>query len=89
MDRNELIANTFLRLGHQLVDVELDPEHMNLAVDRAFRRYRQRSENAVEESFVPLELEVDVNMYALDEDIIDIKDVLGRVYIMLATMILI
>jgi len=79
MTRNELITNTLLRLGDQLVSVELDPEHLHLAVDRAFRRYRQRSENAVEESFVPLELAVDQNMYTLDEDIIDIKDILGRV----------
>ena len=38
-----------LRLGGQMVDVELDPEHYELAIEKSIQKYRQRAENAVEE----------------------------------------
>jgi len=67
-----------LRLGGQMVDVELDPEHYELAIDKALEKFRQRSENAVEEKFYDLQLEVDVATYTLPEEIIDIKDIYQR-----------
>lgn len=73
-----MIEEILLRLGHQIVDVELDPEHLNYAVDRAFRKYRQRSENAVEESFVPLDIVADQDTYQIDESIVEIRDLLNR-----------
>ena len=48
--RNEVIKNLQTRLGSGMIDVELDPDHYNLAVDRAITRYRQRAANATEES---------------------------------------
>ncbi len=42
-------------LGDGMVDVELDPIHYETAVDRALTRFRQRSPNAVEESYSFLE----------------------------------
>ena len=47
--RNEITDYVRLRLGDQMVDVELDPEHYKLAIDRALLRYRQRSQGSVEE----------------------------------------
>ena len=52
--RDELIKEIELRLGGQMVDVELDPEHYDLSIRKAFEKYRQRSENAVEEGFIKL-----------------------------------
>ena len=53
---DELTKEIELRLGGQMVDVELDPEHYELSINKSFEKYRQRSENANEESFVALEI---------------------------------
>ncbi len=40
------------RLGDGMVDVELDPEHYDNSIDKAVKRFRQRSQNAYESSYV-------------------------------------
>ena len=77
--RNEIIKEIELRLGGQMVDVELDPEHYNLAVNKALEKFRQRSENAVEEDFMFLEIETERDTYRLPDDVISVKDIYGRV----------
>lgn len=76
--RDDLTKEIELRLGGQMVDVELDPEHYELSMDKSFEKYRQRSENAVEESFVALNLIVDQAEYTLDNEIIEVKDIYRR-----------
>lgn len=75
----ELIKEIELRLGGQMVDVELDPEHYELAIRKSVEKFRQRSENAVEESFFPLELQVEQSEYTLIDEIMEVKDVYRRV----------
>jgi hypothetical protein len=65
-------------LGDGMVDVELDPIHYNTAIDKSFSKYRQRSSNAVEESFAFLTMEQDVNEYTLSQDVIEVRDVFRR-----------
>ena len=43
-------------LGEGMIEVELDPKHYETALQRAINRYRQRSSNAVEESYAFLTL---------------------------------
>lgn len=76
--RDELIKEIELRLGGQMVDVELDPEHYDLAIRKSFEKYRQRSENAVEEAFVELNVQVDIADYTLGEEIIDVYTIYRR-----------
>lgn len=76
--RDDIIKEMELRLGGQMVDVELDPEHYHLAIDKALDKYRQRSENAVEESFVHLRLQRDLSNYTLPNQIIEVKDIYRR-----------
>jgi len=76
--KDDLTKEIELRLGGQMVDVELDPEHYDLAIKKSFEKYRQRSENAVEEAFVLLELTQDISEYTLDSDVIDVYDVYRR-----------
>ena len=76
--RDNLTKEIELRLGGQMVDVELDPEHYELSMDKSFEKYRQRSENAVEEAFVKLELIVEQAEYTLDSDVIEVKDIYRR-----------
>jgi hypothetical protein len=74
----ELQKEIELRLGGGMVDVELDPEHYELAARKALEKYRQRAENAVEEEFIPLDLKEDVSEYTLPERIIEVKDIYRR-----------
>jgi hypothetical protein len=76
--RNDIYKEIELRLGGQMVDVELDPEHYELSIVKAFEKYRQRSENAVEEAFVPLVLSPEVPDYKLTDDVISVRDVYRR-----------
>lgn len=76
--RDELIKEIELRLGGQMVDVELDPEHYDLAIRKAFEKYRQRSENSTEETFITLELMVDVADYTLPDNVIEVTNVYRR-----------
>ena len=65
-------------LGDGMVDVELDPQHYNTAIDRAFMKYRQKSSNSVEESFAFMTLEQDVNEYTLSQDVIEVRQLFRR-----------
>lgn len=76
--RDKIIKEIELRLGGQMIDVELDPEHYNLAIDKALEKYRQRSENAVEESFAELNIVVDQASYKLPDEVIEVRDIYRR-----------
>jgi len=78
----ELKQNVFsyvkAMLGDGMVDVELDPIHYEEAIDKSLSRYRQRSENAVEESYVFLKLIEDQNDYTLPNEIIEVRKCFRR-----------
>jgi hypothetical protein len=61
-----------------MVDIELDPDHYDLAVDVALSKIRQRSENAVEEDFYAMELKKDVDEYTLPAEIVEVKKIHHR-----------
>jgi len=65
-------------LGDGMIEVELDPVHCETALDRALNRYRQRSPNAVEESYLFLELIQDQNEYRLPDEVITVRQVFRR-----------
>ena len=50
--REDLIKELQLRLADGIIDVELDREHYDVAVDKALAIYRQLSSNSVEESII-------------------------------------
>jgi len=65
-------------LGDGMVDVELDPIHYETALNRALTRFRQRSPNAVEESYSFLEFVEDQNEYRLPDEIIEVRQLFRR-----------
>lgn len=65
-------------LGGGMVDVELDPIHYETALTKALSRFRQRSPNSVEESYVDLELIEDQNHYILPNEIIEVRQIFRR-----------
>lgn len=71
--RTKAAKNIELMLGGGLVDVELDKEHYDLAIDKAIGKYRQRSSRAVEESFMILNLTEGESTYTLPEEVIEVK----------------
>jgi len=62
-----------LNLGGGMVDIELDKEHYDMAIDKAIAKYRQRSSRAVEESFMILKLTPGESDYTLPDEVIDVR----------------
>jgi hypothetical protein len=60
-------------LGGGMVDVELDPIHYNTGLTKALTRFRQRSDNSVEESYLFLTTVVDQNEYTLPNEVIEVR----------------
>jgi hypothetical protein len=65
-------------LGDGMIDVELDPVHYETALGRALATFRQRSDNAVEESYVFLNLLIDQNDYILPQEIQQVRQIFRR-----------
>lgn len=76
--KNEVFDYVRYSLGDGMVDVELDPVHYEMAFKQAMLRYRQRSSNAVEESYSFLELQVNNNIYKLPTEVINVRSVFKR-----------
>jgi hypothetical protein len=77
-ERNKVFDYVRTMLGDGMVEVELDPAHYEIALDRALTKYRQRSPNAVEESYLFLELIQDQNEYRLPDEVITVRQVFRR-----------
>lgn len=76
--RQKIIDDVKLMLGDGLVDVELNPENYQTALNWALDRYRQRSGNSSEESYMFLNLIYEQNEYTLPEEIISVRTIFRR-----------
>jgi len=76
--RADIIDYIRLRLGYGMIDVEADQEHFEMGIKQALNRYRQRSSNAVEESYVMLDVYPETQEYILPNYIIDVKQIFRR-----------
>lgn len=65
-------------LGGGMVDVELDPIHYQTALDRALNKYRQRGDSSVEESYMFLTLESNVNTYTMPKEVVNVRQLFRR-----------
>lgn len=77
-ERQKVIDYCKTMLGDGMIDVELDPNHYNTAIDRALNKFRQRSSNAVEESYAFLTVEVDRNDYTLPQEVMQVRQIFRR-----------
>ena len=66
------------RLGDGMVDVELDPEHYDNSIDKAVKRFRQRSQNAYESSYVFLSVVKEQQEYTLPDEIEEVRQAFRR-----------
>lgn len=76
--RQDLAKRILVRLGYNLVDVELGPSELEEAIRSAIDKYRQRSENAVEEGYAFLELQQDKSEYKLPCEIVEVRELFRR-----------
>ena len=65
-------------LGDGMIDVELDPIHYETALQRALAVFRQRSDNAVEESMAFLTLKESQNEYILPAETQQVRQIFRR-----------
>jgi len=76
--KQEVFDYCKLMLGDGMIDVELDPEHYEISLKRALGVFRQRSDNAVEESYAFLTLVEDQNEYILPSEIQQVRQIFRR-----------
>jgi len=65
-------------LGDGMIDIELDPIHYETALQRSLAVFRQRSDNAVEESYLFLTLVQDQNEYILPKEVQQVRQIFRR-----------
>ena len=69
-----------IQLGGNIVDVELDPADYEAAYQKTLGTYRQRAQNAYEESYSFLELVRDVNIYTLPQEVVSVRQIYRRTF---------
>jgi hypothetical protein len=78
--KQNLIEYVRLQLGDQIVDIELDAAHYESAYRNAISTYRQRAQNAYEESYTFMELASNVNIYTLPQEVITVRQIFRRTF---------
>ena len=72
--REEVIA----LLGGGMQDLDIDPKSVTTAINLAFKRYRQKSSNALEEAYTFLTIHPDINEYILPSETIEVREIFRR-----------
>ena len=78
--KQNLIEYVKLQIGDQIVDLELDPAHYEAAYQKTIGTYRQRAQNAYEESYIFMELVKDVSIYTLPQEIVTVRQIFRRTF---------
>ena len=76
--KKQLIEYVQLQLGDQIIDLELDPAHYEAAYQRTLGIYRQRAQNAYEESYSFMQLLDNVNEYTLPQEVSSVRQIFRR-----------
>ena len=77
-NRQDLIRDLQLRLADGIVDVELDREHYDSAIDQGLNKYRQLSSGSVEESVIFIQTQNGVTEYTLPNEVIEVRRLYRR-----------
>ena len=62
-------------LGGGMQDLDVDPKSITTAINLAFKRYRQKSSNALEEAYTFLTIHPDINEYILPSETIEVREI--------------
>lgn len=78
--KQDLIEYVRLQLGGDIIDLELDPSHYEAAYQKTVGTYRQRAQNAYEESYNFLTLVKDENIYTLPQEVVSVRQIFRRTF---------
>jgi len=78
--KQNLIEYVKLQLGGDIIDLELDPSHYEAAYTKTLGTYRQRANNAYEESYSFFELVKDMNVYTLPQEVVSVRQIFRRTF---------
>jgi len=73
-----LMKQIELGLGAQMVDVELDVEHLNLAINIGIQKLRQQSDGSMLEKDIFLHITRDITEYTLPEEVQEVRRLYRR-----------
>jgi len=76
--KQEIFDYVFAMFGGGMVDVELDPIHYETALSKALGKFRQRSDNSVQESYLFLTTVPDQNEYVLPREVVEVRQIFRR-----------
>ena len=76
--REDLVRELQLRLADDIVDVELDRDHYDVAIDSALKKYRQLSSGAVEESVIFIQTQIGQVEYTLPNEVMEVRRLYRR-----------
>jgi hypothetical protein len=71
--RSDITDYIRMRLGDGIVDVELDKEHYEMAINQALIKYRQRASNSQEESYAFLKLFPETQEIILPDIVMEVR----------------
>jgi hypothetical protein len=71
--RSDITDYIRMRLGDGIVDVELDKEHYEMAINQALIKYRQRASNSQEESYAFLKLFPETQEIILPDVVMEVR----------------
>ena len=77
-ERNKMIEQIKIMLGGQLIDVELDKVSYDTIMDLTLEKYRQRSSNSVEESYIFIQTEENQNHFTLPNEVQSVRKIYRR-----------
>lgn len=76
--KEALFNNLRLRLGGDIIDLELDPQHYEAAFNYAIKIYRQRAQNATIESYTLMTVIKNIDTYTLPQEFINVRALFRR-----------
>jgi hypothetical protein len=76
--KQALFENIRLRMGGDIIDLELDPQHYEAAYNYTIKLYRQRAQNATQESYTLMTVIKNVDTYTLPSEFINVRSLFRR-----------
>lgn len=76
--KSEMIQDILYRLGQDIVDLEIDPTHIEAAYKYAIKTYRQRAQNSTIESYTVMTTQKNVFEYTLPSEFVNVRALFRR-----------
>ena len=76
--KEALFDNVRLRLGGDIIDLELDPQHYEAAYDYAIKVYRQKAQNSTQESYTLMTIIKNIDTYTLPSEYVNVRAIFRR-----------